>query len=41
MFYCGGSETSLTQCSKENYGYYSTCTHTAGIYCAGQNFAPY
>ena len=33
---CGGSETSLTQCSKYYYGYRRTCTQTAGIYCAGQ-----
>ena len=38
-FNCIGSETSLTQCSKYNYGYRSTCTYTAGIYCPGQNIA--
>ena len=35
-FHCQGTETSLTQCYKENNGFYSECTHTAGIYCTGQ-----
>ena len=35
-FDCGGNETSITQCSNYSYGYNSTCTETAGIYCSSK-----
>ena len=35
-FNCVDNETSLTECSNYSYGYNSTCTKTAGIYCSGK-----
>ena len=35
-FNCVDNETSLTECSNYTYGYNSTCTKTAGIYCSGK-----
>ena len=35
---CAGNETTLTECTYNNY-YYTTCTSIAGAYCAGIEFS--